>query len=210
MTVTRAIPAPENATARPCEALLKLRPAKIDRGMIEAIVGDGTVATQAAVSREFGLAANTVKQSWASAGMPGEQGRYSLAEITEWRLRYLAELEGRKQTAADLSNSELEREQAEEELRKIRLQNDKLEREEQIASGKVIDKEAAETALRTLFAVHAERVMKVMAQLEPSLPSEIAPDIVATGNRLLRRELVGLSETSARDIIKEGNSVVDL
>lgn len=206
MTVTRAIPAPANATARPCEALLKLRPAKIDRGMIEAIVGDGTVATQAAVSREFGLAANTVKQSWASAGMPGEQGRYSLAEITEWRLRYLAEFEGRKQTAADLSNSELERQQAEEELRKIKLQNDKLEREEQIACGKVIDREAAGIATRTAASVLVERLMKVPSQLEPSLPVDIAADFVKDAERLIRRELVGFSETMARDILKQGNA----
>jgi hypothetical protein len=201
---------PKAKSAQPCEVLLKLRPAKIDADLIRLIVGRGVVATHAAVAREFGLSVNTIKQSWASEGMPGEKGKYPLAEIVVWRLRYLVELEGRKSSAADLTSAQLDREQAEEELRKIKLQNDKLEREEQIASGKVIDKEAAETALRTLFAVHAERVMKVMAQLEPSLPAEIAPDIVATGNRLLRRELVGLSETSARDIIKEGTSVVDL
>jgi hypothetical protein len=189
---------------------LKLRPARIDREMIAAIVGGEVVPTQAAVAREFGLAANTVKQSWATAGMPGEQGRYSLAEIAAWRLQYLADIEGRKQSAADLSNSELERQQSEEELRKIKLQNDKLEREEQLAAGKVIDRESVETALRTLFAVHAERMMKVMAQLEPSLPVDCAADVVTTGDRLIRRELVGLSETCARDILKEGNELVDL
>lgn len=206
MTVTRAIPVPANATARPCEALLKLRPARIDREMIAAIVGVEVVPTQAAVAREFGLAANTVKQSWATAGMPGEQGRYSLAEIAAWRLQYLAELEGRKQTAADLSNSELERQQSEEELRKIKLQNDKLEREEQIATGKVIDRESAGTAMRTAAAVLAERLMKMPSQLEPSLPVDIAADIVRDAERLIRRELVGFSETMARDILKQGNA----
>lgn len=174
--------------------------------MISAIVGDGVVPTQAAVAREFGLAANTVKQSWATAGMPGEQGRYSLSEILVWRLQYLSELEGRKQTAAELSNSELERQQAEEELRKIKLQNDKLEREEQVATGKVIDRESAGTAMRTAAAVLAERLMKVPAQLEPSLPVDIAPDIVRDAERLIRRELVGFSETMARDILKQGNA----
>lgn len=173
--------------------------------MIAALVGDGVVPTQAAVAREFGLAANTVKQSWATAGMPGEQGRYSLTDIAVWRLRYLEELEGRKQTAAELTNSELERQQAEEELRKIKLQNDRLEREEQIATGKVIDREAAGTAMRTAAAVLAERLMKVPAQIEPSLPVEIAPDIVRDAERLIRRELVGFSETMARDILKQGS-----
>lgn len=185
---------------------MRLRPSKIDEEMITSLVGDATVATQAAVANEFGLAANTVKQSWATAGMPGEQGKYHLAEIVIWRLRYLAEMEGRKSAAADLSNAQLEREQAEEELRKIKLQNDKLEREEQVACGKVIDRDAAGTAMRTAAAVLAERLMKVPAQLEPSLPVDIASEFVRDAERLIRRELVGFSETMARDILKQGNA----
>lgn len=210
MTATRTRTTERKPVAKPCEALLKLRPAKIDADLIRSIVGRGVVATHAAVAREFGLSANTIKQSWAPEGMPGEQGKYPLAEIVVWRLRYLAEIEGRKSTAADLTNSQLEREQAEEELRKIKLQNDKLEREEQLAAAKVIDRESVEIALRTLFAVHAERMMKVMAQLEPSLPVDCAADVVSTGDRLIRRELVGLSETCARDILREGTELVDL
>ena len=160
------------------KALELIAKGRVDDAAILALVGDAVATTHAEVGRFLGVAANTIKQSWAPEGMPGTQGSYPIAEIVAWRLRYLAELEGRKQTAAELTNSELERQQAEEELRKIKLQNDKLEREEQIATGKVIDREAAGTAMRTAAAVLAERLMKVPAQIEPSLPVEIAPDIV--------------------------------
>ena len=99
--MTRAIPAPTNATARPCEALLellklwKLRPNRIDEEMVAALVGSEVVSTQAAVAREFGLAANTVKQSWATAGMPGENGNYDVAEILIWRIARDANNAGR-------------------------------------------------------------------------------------------------------------------
>lgn len=179
---------------------------RADAAVIQALLGDAVATSYAEVGRFLGVAANTIKQSWAPEGMPGEQGNYPIAEIVAWRLKYLAELEGRKQSAADLTNSQLEREQAEEELRKIKLQNDKLEREEQVATGKVIDRESAGTAMRTAAAVLAERLMKVPAQLEPSLPVDIAPDIVRDAERLIRRELVGFSETMARDILKQGNA----
>lgn len=183
---------------------------RADESAIRAIIGDAVAGSHAEVGRFLGVAANTIKQSWAPEGMPGEQGNYPLAAIVAWRLKYLAELEGRKQTAADLSDNQLEREQAEEELRKIKLQNDKLEREEQIATGKVIDRESAATAMRTAAAVLAERLMKVPSQLEPSLPVDIAPDVVNDAQRLIRRELVGFSETMGRDILKQGHAVVDL
>jgi phage terminase Nu1 subunit (DNA packaging protein) len=188
------------------KALELIAKGRVDDAAVAALVGDAVAATHAEVGRLLGVAANTIKQSWAPEGMPGTQGNYPLAAIVAWRLRYLAELEGRKQTAADLSNSELERQRAEEELRKIKLQNDKLEREEQIATGKVIDRESAGTAMRTAASVLAERLMKVPSQLEPSLPVEIAPDIVKDAERLIRRELVGFSETMARDILKQGTA----
>lgn len=183
---------------------------RADESAIRAIIGDAVAGSHAEVGRFLGVAANTIKQSWSGEGMPGEQGNYSIAAIVAWRLKYLAELEGRKRTAADLSDNQLEREQAEEELRKIKLQNDKLEREEQIATGKVIDRESAATAMRTTAAVLAERLMKVPSQLEPSLPVDIAPDVVSDAQRLIRRELVGFSETMGRDILKQGHAVVDL
>lgn len=187
-------------------ALSRLAKGTVDDAAVLAVIGDAVATTHAEVGRFLGVAANTIKQSWAPEGMPGEQGKYPIAEIVAWRLKYLAELEGRKQSAADLTNSQLEREQAEEELRKIKLQNDKLEREEQVATGKVIDRESAGTAMRTAAAVLSERLMKVPAQLEPSLPVDIAPDIVRDAERLIRRELVGFSETMARDILKQGNA----
>jgi hypothetical protein len=170
--------------------------------MIVALVGGGVVATQAAVAREFGLAANTVKQSWATAGMPGEQGKYPLADIAEWRLRYLADLEGRKQTAADLSNSELERQQSEEELRKIKLQNDKLEREEQIACGKVIDREAVVQAWKSDNAVLVERIKKLpRMKWATMLGREQADQVIPVFEGDLDREFIAHSEGRVSEVI---------
>lgn len=136
--------------------------------------------------------------------MPGRRGSYSLATVVAWRLRYLAEIENRKLNIASLSGGELDRKHAEEELRKIRLQNDKLEREESLASGESVKRDDVATPMKAAAAVLVERLMKLPAKWEPSLPQDIAAAVIETAAKDIRRELVGFSESLARDILKEG------
>src|SRR5690606_1550714 len=101
------------------------------------LVGDRIVATQNEVAYEFGISPNTVKQSWRSAGMPGENGRYRLAEIVKWRLEHEAKA-GSVNRFADLADKELARKEKEAEVRKLELQAERLEREEEVAKGNLL------------------------------------------------------------------------
>jgi hypothetical protein len=212
MAPRKTRPQKSGPTAGVCGALLRLlssRPPSIDEAVIRRIVGDRSVRTIADVGREFGLAANTIKQSWRPQGMPGGHGKYHLATILAWRLKYLAAQEG-KPSHQELTDRQIERQQKEESLRQIKIKNDRLEREESAAVGNLIDRQHVATSVKTAAAVLAERMMKVPSQIEPALPVDIAPTIVADIQRLIRRELVAFSESMARDVLKQGAAQGDL
>jgi hypothetical protein len=84
-------------------ALSRLAKGAIDDAAVAVLVGDAAATTYAEVGRFLGVAANTIKTSWAPEGMPGQQGNYPIAAIVAWRLRYLAELENRKLDIESLS-----------------------------------------------------------------------------------------------------------
>lgn len=210
MTSTKTRSRTKPASARPCKALLSLRPSKIDVDSIRTLVGRGSVATHAAIAREFGLSANTVKQSWAPEGMPGEHGKYPLAEIVAWRLRYLAELDERKCSVADLTTAQLDREQREEELRKIKLQNDRLEREEQEATGKVIDRASVIEAWQTDNAVLVERIKKLpRMKWATMLTRDQAEQFIPVFEGDLDREFIAHSEGRVSEVIATEENELD-
>lgn len=190
--------------------LVKLKPAIIDEPSIRAVLGDRCCRTLPEVAREFGVAHNTVRQSWRPEGMPGEPGRWRLADIVLWRLRYERSLDEKRQSFTKIEGSDVERRKAEAELRKVELDVERKEREELDAAGKLIDRKAAATGFKTAAAVLAERLMKLPSKWEPGLPVEIALEQTEMARRDIRRELVGFSETLARDVLKEGQSIVDL
>lgn len=203
MAATKQRTKPLKAAIGLCGVILRAGVRIINEPDLRAVVGTKICRTLSEVAREFGVSHNTIKTSWRPEGMPGKQGRYPLLEILLWRLRYLAELEGRKATTSELSNAQLEREQHEEELRKIRLQNDKLEREEQVAIGKLIPRDAATTVFNAAVNTAVERVLKVPATFEPRLPKNIAAEFVADQERSIRREFTALSEALARNVLRE-------
>lgn len=77
-----------------CQMIRSLMPVHADGAAIEGLIGDETVDSLPAVAAAFGIAHNTVKQSWRPAGMPGEPGAYSLAAVLAWRIEYDAKLRG--------------------------------------------------------------------------------------------------------------------
>src|SRR5690606_32425576 len=122
----------------PCAAIMALNPSRIALEPLLALLGDRTVGTMNEVAAEFGMSPNTVKQSWRSAGMPGEQGCYRLAEIVKWRLEHEAKLSGISNRFADLADKELARKEKEAEVRKLELQAERLERKEAMAKGELV------------------------------------------------------------------------
>lgn len=181
--------------------LLRLKPGRLDEPTIRSIVGDGVAATHAELGREFGLATNTIKQSWAPAGMPGEQGSYPLVEILLWRLEYESSLERGRSQYAELADRELERKHKEAEARKVELQADRLDREEQVAMGNLVPREDVVRALRALASTFAERMVMIPDQVAPTLPTEVVTEVTEQMRSQIARQLKAFSELSARDIL---------
>jgi hypothetical protein len=188
--------------------LLRLKPCRLDAVAIRALVGDLVARTHAEVGREFGLAANTIKQSWAPQGMPGEQGAYPIAEILLWRLEYEAKIDRGRSQFADLEDRELDRKQKEAEARKLELQADRLEREEAQAMGNLWSRQDVVTAWSAIFAVTAERLMVIPDDFAPELPTEMVSQIVDRCRTKIDHVLVGLSEAGEEVIrrLTEGGS----
>ena len=83
-------------TAKLCQALRGIHPAGSNREKIETLLGgDVVLDSLTEVAFVLGQSANTIKNSWRSVGMPGEQGAYHLAAILSWRFRYESEWRGR-------------------------------------------------------------------------------------------------------------------
>lgn len=187
------------------KAVIAMRPTVISAKLLRTLIGNVKLRTLPEVAEAFGRSPNTVNQTWRQGGMPGGSGRYDAAEILAWLLQRDAEIADRtRRNTASSSDSdrELERRQLEAETRKLELQAEKLEREAQIAMGNLIHRDAALTPVKTAAALLTERLMKLPAEFEPSFPISIAPDLVATFERAIRRELTAFSETSAQAILQ--------
>lgn len=181
--------------------LLRLKPGRLDERAIRSLVGDVIAKTHAAVGREFGLSANTIKQSWAPQGMPGEQGNYPIAEILIWRLDYEAKVDRGRSQYADLADQQLDRKQREAEARKLELQADRLEREEQEAMGNLIPRGDVVRTLRALASTFAERMNMIPDKIAPTLPTELVTEVTEQIRTEIQRHLKAFSELSSRDVL---------
>jgi hypothetical protein len=83
-----------------CQVILRDKTREATLRSIKSAVGNEVVGTLPEVGRAFGVAANTVKQSWKPSGMPGTHGDYRLADILIWRLQYEANIRPKARAAA--------------------------------------------------------------------------------------------------------------
>lgn len=184
----------------PGAAILRLREQPFDLESVAALV-PGKVATQNEVARAFGMSPSTIKGSWQSAGMPGTHGNYNLAEIALWRLRHLEELDRKRRSVEDLDDAELKRRHAEAEARKLELQADRLEREEEQAMGNLVRRDSVTAAQKALIATFAERLVGIPDKLAPMLPTETSAELTEDIRGEISRALKALAESSSRDVL---------
>lgn len=186
------------------ELLLRLRPSNIDREALDEWFGGEWVETQNEVAREFGLSPNTIKQSWASEGMPGagngRSSRYELAAVAEWRLRHLEKVESRQRSVQELNERELKRRTDEAEARKLEAQAQRLEFDNQVAQGDWVRVSDVTTATNTILAVLAQRMMDFPHKLAPSLSEPVAKQVVPFVQGEIEKLLKWCSEELRRKV----------
>lgn len=212
MTATRTR---ANGKALPAGLLgvwLATQPQKIDEERILKAIGDWTVGSHASVARAFGVSPNTIKQSWAAAGMPGRLGCYKLGPIFVWRARYERELAAKK-PRAELKSADAR--QIEADARKTELQVEKLEIEMAEASGRLIDREVAGSAFRSILSQLTEGATTIGTELETEFALQCkacgaaAKDKAEAINRMFGRLLTMAAEKGAR-VVQTKRGEVDL
>lgn len=212
MTATRTR---ANGKALPAGLLgvwLATQPQKIDEERILKAIGDWTVGSHASVARAFGVSPNTIKQSWAAAGMPGRLGCYKLGPIFVWRARYERELAAKK-PRAELKSADAR--QIEADARKTELQVEKLEIEMAEASGRLIDREVAGSAFRSILSQLTEGATTIGTELETEFALQCkacgaaAKDKADAINRMFGRLLTMAAEKGAR-VVQTKRGEVDL
>lgn len=173
--------------------ILAASQSRLDPSKLRSIVGAVTVRTLDQVAAAFDVSPNTVKQSWRSAGMPGSPGRWPLLAILEWRIEHEAKNAKRFSGTADDR-------QAEADARKTELQVEKLELEMAETAGRLIDREVAGTAFRSILSELAEASATIGEEMETEFPIEIAQEKVETIKRMFNRILTAAAEKGSRVI----------
>ncbi len=212
MTATRTRANGKALPAGLLGAWLATQPQKIDEERILKAIGDWTVGSHASVARAFGVSPNTIKQSWAAAGMPGRLGCYKLGPIFVWRARYERELAAKK-PRAELKSADAR--QIEADARKTELQVEKLEIEMAEASGRLIDREVAGSAFRSILSQLTEGATTIGTELETEFALQCkacgaaAKDKADAINRMFGRLLTMAAEKGAR-VVQTKRGEVDL
>ena len=219
MTATRTRAIGKALPAGLLGAWLATQPQKIDEERILKAIGDWTVGSHASIARAFGVSPNTIKQSWAAAGMPGRLGCYKLGPIFVWRARYERELAAKKPRAelksADARQIEADARQIEADARKTELQVEKLEIEMAEASGRLIDREVAGSAFRSILSQLTEGATTIGTELETEFALQCkacgaaAKDKADAINRMFGRLLTMAAEKGAR-VVQTKRGDVDL
>jgi len=182
-------------------------PQAIDMESLRKMTGDARVRTQAAVAKVFGVSTNTVKQNWATNGMPGITGDYPVWEIAAWwiereRSRRNSNRSGKPLDPIDARLREIE-------LRVAELGVQRKEREEREAQGLLVDPREILAAIRQLVAMTREALMKVPAAVEPQIPRECASEIVESIRREITLQLIALAEGASRAVGEEPQTGVE-
>lgn len=200
MASTKRATKANEAPAGLCGLLIRLEPGKIDEAAIKKHLGNRSVKTLADVGREFGQSANTIKQSWRPEGMPGTNGRYVLAAILIWRLKYLAEL-AERQPGSSAKSQTVELKDLE--IRERMLDLKVKERRDLFAEGNMIDRQKAQAELSALIAVLRQRFGRIPADVEPMLPADIAVAIRVELERAISRVCTWFAEASVQSLKNE-------
>jgi hypothetical protein len=200
MASTKKAETAKEAPAGLCGLLIRLEPGKIDEAAIKKHFGNRSVKTLAEVSREFGQSANTIKQSWRPEGMPGTNGKYVIAAILIWRLKYLAEL-AERQPGSTAKSQAVEIKDLE--IRERILDLKAKERRDLLAEGNMIDAQKARAELSALIAVMRQRFGRIPADVEPMLPADIAVAMRVELERAIGRVCTWFAEASVQSLQNE-------
>lgn len=180
-------------------ALLKLKPAVADRVAIIAAMGgsDTVVRTMPEVAAAFDVRPSTIRQSWKQAGMPGANGKYSLAKIAEWRIEH----ERQNETAKSASSRHRD------ELNDIEIESKRLDLMERRArfdagAGLLVEKDQVRREVAALLAVLQKSLLAIPRQIMPFLPAKVADTVAAEVEKKIRHALKALSEMCSTQIMK--------
>jgi hypothetical protein len=181
-----------------CGLILAHRPSFIPEDAIRLVIGKRTARTLTEVAAEFGVESTTLRANWRQQGMPGKAGAWPLAEILIWRLKHEAAV-AERQPGSSAKSQTVELRDIEIEEKRLNLQ--RKQRRAALEDGDMVERHRVERELSALIAVLRERLLRIPALIEPMLPADVAVDTRVEMEKQIRRQLVAMSEKSARDVL---------
>lgn len=130
----------------------------------------------AEVAEFFGVSPTAVQRDWRRQGMPGENGRYPLNEIAQWKIQrerdqnkpgISAEQKSLKERydLAEVIKAEFDAE-----IKRIKVEE---------LEGRLIDKETAIAEVEEMFHRIRARLEQIPQELGTTIPPEIRADLIA-------------------------------
>ena len=144
-------------------------------------------ATRRQTAAAMGVSETTIG-AWFASGCPrGENGRYSIPEVVQWRIK---RLQSGRPTSEKLDAASLR-------YRKARAR--KLELEVGVKTGKLVDREAVTRAVQSSILIAKDRLLGIPAeignQLSGTIDRAVIAEVAATAERIIRQALTELAAT---------------
>ena len=179
--------------------LLAIAPAYVDEEAIRRGLGGLTVATMPEVAALFGVSPQTVQQGWRQGGMPGENGKWPIAEIAIWHIRRrIRQAEARRISDGpddDLSQLDLRERLADVRTKELRLSK---------IADEVIDRHQAQADVSTALSILRENVLAVPRSLLPYFPAGQAEELAEEVRRSLTHAMTAAAESLVKRFAHDG------
>lgn len=188
-----------------CGLVLSLANGQIDEKAVRSVIGNRVAKRLEDVAIEFGVSPATLRQSWRQVGMPGEAGKWPLAEILIWRIGYQKELSKRRGGLSDVSDRDLDRRLKEADVEKAEAQARKLNAEVEERIGSLISLEEVTEATSAAFAFAGRRMAQIPDKLAPRMSEELAREMVPAWRHEIDLVLQALAESLPGDVMHGGD-----
>jgi phage terminase Nu1 subunit (DNA packaging protein) len=185
------------------QALLDVR--RGDLAAAKLLIGDVTAGTLAEVADAFNVAESTVSRTWRPQGMPGEAGRWPLAEILVWKIR--REIAAGRMGVKGFPESEqaaIDRKRFAD-ARKSEAEAASKELRNDVDAGGLLRRDVVEQALCELIVKVRESLLRLPREMMPRLPKKLAANLSAELERALTDKLTELADNRMSWEVEEGS-----
>lgn len=181
--------------------LLACEPVCADEVTIRELLGGVNVGTMPEVAELFDVSPQTVQQGWRQGGMPGENGKWNIAEIAIWHIRRRLRHAESRRPGDPASGDAMSQLAYREQIAIVRLREIKLAKE----AGTSIDRHQAQAETSTALSILRENLLSVPRSLLPYFPAGQAEELADEVKRQISHSLTATAEALVKRFANDGD-----